>query len=309
MSLLKGFHHLTAGVAGAQEDVDFFTRVVGQRMVKQTVLMDGGRGVYHLYYADEVGTPGTVMTSFPYRKLGVNARPGSGQARVLAYSVPSGSMDFWKDHLDRHGVERTEVHERFGQPYIRFSHPCGIGFEVVGDDNDARHPWVTSEIPEEAAVRGLHNVTLSLREVYESEIFMQDAFGFRKLGDEGAYSRFELGGGGASRTVDLLHEPDRPAGSWILGAGVVHHIAFAISSEEEQQQFKDHVVGLGYTDMSESKDRYYFRSMYVRMPGGVLFEVTTDGPGFLIDEDSEVLGRSCISRPGSRDAGRTSWKI
>lgn len=296
MDLISGFHHLTACVGHAQEDIDFFTQVVGQRIVKQTVLFDGENPVYHLYYADEAGTPGTVSTTFPYRQIGWKGRKGTGQVKRMIYSVPPDSMDFWVEHLDRHGVSHKGIQERFGQRYIAFYHPAGLELEVIGDARDERKPWATEEISASEAVRGIHSVTLSLGEISESERFME-AFGFKRTATDGRYSRFEVGEGGPQKTVDFLHEPDVAQGSWTFGEGTVHHVAFAVENDEQQRQVKAHLEGLGFTDVSESKDRNYFHSIYMRMPGGVLFEVATSDIGFGIDEPPEKMGQSLMLPP------------
>jgi glyoxalase family protein len=210
--------------------------------------------------------------------------------KVTSYSVPASSMSFWLNRFDARNVQHGPIQERFGQPYIRFTHPAGLEFEMMGDDSDQRPPWATTDVPAEVAVRGLHSVTLSLRETAESEIFM-GSLGFKKTSEEGPYKRFGLREGGAGKSVDFLHEPDVPAGSWTLGAGTVHHIAFAVKDDQEQKQVKDYLEGLGYTDVSEQKNRNYFHSIYFRMPGGVLFEAATSDIGFFIDEAPDKLGQ------------------
>jgi len=300
VDLISGLHHLTACVGAAQEDVDFYTKIIGLRLVKQTVLLDGEKPVYHLYYANETGTPGTVMTTFPYKQLGLYGRRGTGQVKVTSYAVPASSLPFWLKRFDSFGVKHSPIQERFGQSLIHFTHPAGLEFELIGDDNDQRPPWTTAEVSADAAVRGLHSVTLSLRETAESETFM-GVLGFRKIAEEGPYKRFEIGAGGSGATVDFLHEPDVPAGSWTFGAGTVHHIAFAVKNDEEQKQVKDYLEGLGYTDVSEQKNRNYFHSIYFRMPGGVLFEVATTDIGFYIDETPEMLGKRVQFAPWFED--------
>lgn len=293
MSAIEGFHHVTACVEGAQEDIDFCTAVLGARLIKQTVLLDGEHGVYHLYYADPGASVGNVLTSFPYKQRGIRGRPGTGQVKTIGLSVPASSLEFWAERFERLGVEHAAPVERFGRRTLGFAHPAGLGFELVEDDGDDRTPWATEEIPTDSAIRGLRQVTLSLRETRESEVFMNE-LGFRESGREGRFTRFELGTGGPSRTVDFEHEPDVPAGTWTYAAGTVHHIAFAIEGEAEQLALKAHLEGLGYVDVSEIKNRNYFRSIYVRMPGGVLFEAASKGPGFAVDEPADRLGTELL---------------
>ncbi|GAA4351860.1 VOC family protein [Variovorax defluvii] len=302
MSIIKGFHHLTAGVRGAQEDVDFYVKLLGQSLVKKTVLLDGEDPIYHLYYGNPKGDAGTLVTSFPFRQKGVKARPGSGQIRVINYSVPQGSLDFWRARFEAHGVAFDhEVVERFGEQRQRFHHPCGIEFDLVASDRDARMPCVAEDIPEAFAIRGVHSITLSLREVAESILFMQEAIGFRYVGESGPYHRFETADGTPGTIVEFQHEPDRLQGSSIYGEGTVHHVAFAVDNEAQQMQIKDKLFALGYIDTSESVNRNYFRSMYFKMPGGVMFEAATTDIGFAIDEEPGHFGEEFQLPPWLRE--------
>ncbi|MPW06675.1 ring-cleaving dioxygenase [Paraburkholderia sp. CNPSo 3155] len=291
MSMIKGFHHLTAGVSGAQEDVDFYTKLLGQSLVKKTVLLDGEDPIYHLYYGNANGDPGTLVTSFPFRQKGVKARQGSGQVRVINYSVPKGSLDFWRNRFNAMNISyNAAITERFDERRQRFHHPCGIEFDLVETDIDTRPPCVTSDIPEACAVRGVHSITLSLREVDESILFMNEALGFRQVGQSGPYHRFETHTGGPGMVVEFLHEPARHQGSSIYGEGTIHHVAFAVDSVKEQMVLKERFMGMGYIDTSESVNRNYFRSMYFKMPGGVIFEAATTDIGFAIDEEPGHFG-------------------
>jgi glyoxalase family protein len=222
---------MTVCVGGAQEDIDFQTQVFGQRMIKQTVLFDGRYAHYHLYYANADAEPGSVYTTFPYGR--VRGRQGSGQIQSTAYTVPKGATKFWLDHLNRHKIKNGGIQERFGQKYIRFDHPSGIQLEVIEDNADKRHPWKVGEITPDVGTRGFHGPVLSVREIGETEHFFVDALGFKKTGEEGAYHRFEIGEGGSAKTVTLLHEPNRPSGSWIFGAGTAHHMALEVESDEK----------------------------------------------------------------------------
>jgi len=295
-----GYHHMTACAAGAQEDVDFFTHVVGQRLVKQTVLMDGKFPHYHLYYSNANYEPGSVMTTFPYNRI--MGRRGSGQVQSIAYTVSKGALPFWKEHLERHGIEHGPIQERFGQRFIRFKHPAGLSFEVLEDKDDARVGWTTDEIAQGESVRGFHGAVLSVRDVGEQERFLTEALGFRKTGVDGAYHRFEIAGGGANKTLTLLHEPDRAPGSWTFGAGTVHHIALWVADDDAMAAQKAIYEELGYTDASEIKDRYYFHSMYVRSPGGILVECCCNVPeGFEKDEPADRLGTKLHIPPWFED--------
>jgi len=216
--------------------------------------------------------------------------------------VPKGTLEFWRDHFTRRKVERSPAQERFGQHFIRFQHPSGLAFEVLEDKDDARQGWTTPEIGREEAVRGFHGAVLSVREVAETERFFTEALGFRKTGVDGPYHRFETGSGGANKTITLLHEPDRPAGSWTFGAGTVHHIALWGADDDALAQQKAIYEELGYTDASEIKDRFYFHSMYCRCPGGILVESCCNVPGgFEKDETRDQLGTNLHLPPWFAD--------
>lgn len=303
-TLIKGLHHVTLCPGRAQEDVDFFTQVLGQRLVKQTVLLDGRIPIYHLYYGNADADVGSILTTFPYR--GRPGRVGTGQVSSTIYTIPKGSVGFWIDHFTRHRVDHGAIAERFGARYVRVRHPAGPLIELVEDGSDTRRPWMTKQISDDVATRGFFGAVMSVRDACEQESFLNEALGFRKIGVDGAYHRFEIPGDGPGRFVDLLHEPDRGAGSWGFGEGIVHHIAFNVETDEALVQQKGLYEELGFTDASELKDRYYFHSVYVRSPGGVLIECTANVPGgFCIDEAQDSLGMQLHLPPwyeGHRDA-------
>jgi glyoxalase family protein len=289
-SLVQGIHHITLCPGQAQEDLDFCSQVLGQRLVKQTVLMDGRIPIYHFYWGNGDAEVGSIATSFPYSRR--PGRRGSGQVTVTAYAIPHGTAPFWKQHFERHRVEHSSIQERFGAKFLRVTHPAGLLFEMVETLNDARRPWVTPDIGADSATRGFFGAVMSVRSVDEQEQFLIEALGFRKLGTDGAYHRFETGGRGPGGVIDLHHEPTRPPGSWTFGAGTAHHIAFNVETDEALVAQKALYEELGYTDASDIKDRFYFHSMYVRSPGGILVECTANVPGgFFIDESPEDLGR------------------
>lgn len=299
--IVTGIHHVTSCVGTAQEDIDFLTQVIGQRMIKQTVLFDGTTPIYHLYYANAAAEIGTVMTTFPYRQAGIKARKGSGQVATTGYSVAENSLDFWVRHLERHGVAHSGIERRFGRHLVRFSHPAGLEFEVIGDDRDTRSGWTTEEIDDANSVKGFHNVVMSVRDTHAQHDYFTDGLGFKKTGEEGQFHRYEIGGGGPGKTVILRHDPDTPQGSWTFGEGTVHHVAFAVADDEKQKQLKLWLEGLGYTDASEQKDRNYFHSVYCRSPGGILTEFATCDIGFATDEPLEDLGQNLQLPPWFED--------
>jgi glyoxalase family protein len=299
-SLVQSVHHITLCPGGAQQDIDFFTQVLGQRLIKQTVLMDGSIPIYHLYYGNADADVGSIATSFPYsRKPG---RAGSGQLSCTSYTVPSGAIAFWKEHFDRHRAEHSGVLERFGTKYLRVRHPAGLLFEMIEESADKRNPWTTTEIPRDAGTRGFFGAVLSVRDVSDQESFFVDALGFRKVGVDGPYHRFEVPGPGPGRVVDLHLEPERAPGSWGFGAGTAHHIAFNVETDDALAKQKAVYEELGFTDASEIKDRFYFHSMYVRSPGGILVECTANVPGgFYLDEAPEELGTKLHLPPWYED--------
>jgi glyoxalase family protein len=299
-TLVKGLHHITLCPGRAQDDLDFFTRVLGQRLVKQTVLLDGNIPIYHFYYGNIDADIGSIITTFPYARR--PGRPGSGQVSATSYSVPPGTLAFWRDHFDRCGARHGTVEERFGEPCIEVRHPAGMLIELVEQAGDCRRPWTTTDISADVATRGFSGVVMSVREVGEQEEFFTCALGARKVGVDGAYHRFEIPGDGPARIIDLHHEPDRPPGSWTFGAGTAHHVAFDVDSDEALARQKALYEELGYTDVSELKDRYYFHSIYVRSPGGILVECTSNPPGgFYQDESFAELGTKLHLPPWFED--------
>jgi glyoxalase family protein len=294
---ILGTHHLTFCVGGAQEDYDFHVRVLGLKSVKKTVLFDGQIPIYHLYYGNRVGDASTILTSFPYRQAGWMGRRGTNQLRTLNVSVPKESIGYWADRLASHGIERAEV-ERFGMQRLELAHPCGIPYGIVGEIGpDDREPYGDAEVPVEHAIRGAFGTTTSVREPEPMDFFLREGMNAEHLGSDGAHHQYRIGTGeGHGRIVELVEEPDRPQGTWHFGEGTIHHQAFDVGSPANQMRVKDHIVGLGFTDVSDVKDRGYFFSVYCRTPGGALFEFAySTEAGFLIDEAEDELGtHMCI---------------
>lgn len=296
-TIVTGIHHCTICVGGAQEDIDFMTKVIGQRLIKQTVLFDGTAPIYHLYYANKNAEIGTVMTTFPFKQAGVFGRRGTGQIGATAYSIAENALDFWVGHLDKHKVKHSGIQKRFGQSYIRFAEPSGNVYELIGDDRDHRAGWTTDDISEANSVKGFNATIMSVREVEGQHDYFTIGLGFTKTGQEGRFHKYDIQDGGPCKTVILEHNPDTPAGSWTFGAGTPHHVAFAVANDQVQMQLKLYLEGLGYTDASESKDRNYFHSVYVRSPGGILTEFATTDIGFAVDEPMAELGTHLLLPP------------
>ena len=285
-------HHITLNVGGAQEDYDFHTKVLGLKSVKKTGLYDGNDPIYHLYYGNDIGEESTLVTCFPMRQSGRMGRPGSGQIKTLALSVPVSSLAFWAKHLESHGF-KPEFQERFGEKLLHFAHPCGICYELVGIADDDRKPYSNGVVPSGFGIRGTHGITVSVRELENSSEFMHYGWNGTKTHTDGLFTRYEVGNGGSGAIIDYQVESNLPQGSWAYGEGTVHHCAFEVADLDVQRSVKLHLEGLGYTDVSDRKDRGYFDSVYVRTPSGALFEATVSKPaGFTVDEPYESLGSS-----------------
>jgi glyoxalase family protein len=285
---VQQLHHVTATVDQAQPDLDFCERLLGLRLVKRTVNFDN-HSVYHFYYGTESGVPGTIWTTFPYHGWGVPpGTHGAGQVVATAFSVPAGALEFWRARLLASGVQVAEGSPRFGERVLAARDPSGLVLELVEDARDARPPW-SGGIPPDAAVRGLHAVTLLLHARGPTIELMTGALGFRILREEGARTRLAAGADAPGHLVDLVEDAEAPSAR--NGLGTVHHVAFAIGSDEAQLALRADLLARG-RDVTEVRDRTYFRSIYFREPGGVLFEVATTAPGFGVDEPLSELGRS-----------------
>lgn len=309
MDLIRGTHHLTLSVGDAQEDYDFHVGLLGLRCVKKTVLFDGTLPIYHLYYGNTMGDESTLLTAFPFRQAGLMGRPGSNQMKVLNLSVPTGSLGFWGDRLMAAGVPFTEA-KVFDQPRLQLAHPCGIEYALVGVDDDDRAPWTDGGVPAEHAIRGVHGVTVSVKDMEPMAEFVGEGLGGATLAHTEGRQLFEIGNTGRGRTLEILHEPHLPQATWRFGEGVPHHMALSVDDHAAQMQVKDWLEGLGYTDCSESKDRQYFFSVYMRSPGGALVEIAySREEGFLVDEVADELGQGYMLPPRFKDQGDTIWSM
>ncbi len=283
-----GLHHVTATVDDAQADLDFCLRLLGMRLVKKTVNFDN-HNVYHFYYGTERGAPGTIWTTFPYKGYGVRVgTKGAGQVVTTSFAVPAASLDLWRARLRDARVKVEEVAPRFGETVLRFDDPSGLWFELVGTERDTRAPWAGPEVPLDAAIRGLHSVTLLVRRSAPTVEFMISVLGYNEVGIVANRTRLAAGGDAPGHLIDVVEDVDAiPA---INGLGTVHHVAMAIGTQEEQLRLREELVAIG-CGVTEVRDRCYFQSIYFREPGGVLFEVATIQPGFTVDEDLASLGR------------------
>ena len=281
---IKGLHHVTSLASSARATDRFFTGPLGLRRVKKTVNFDAP-DVYHLYYADELGTPGTVMTYFPFPHA-ARGRPGTGEVGTTAYAVPRGSLPAWAGRLAETGVEAIDHEERFGAGRLTFEGPDGDGFALVEADDD-RAPW-TASVPPEMAIRGFHSVALRLADAGPTVELLR-FMGYEEAGREGSITRFVVKGGNAAAAVDIEVLPGvAPARQ---GAGSVHHVAFAVETRARQLEVREALVDEGW-QVTPQIDRDYFWAIYFRSPGGVLFEIATNEPGFDRDEDRAHLGEA-----------------
>lgn len=282
-----GIHHVTAIASDPQRNLDFYAGTLGLRLVKRTVNFDDP-STYHFYYGDRTGLPGTLLTFFPWPGAR-GGRAGTGQAVRTSFSVPADSLDFWKERLGKEGVTTLSEHERFGQRSLRFADPDGLSLELVGDAAQESAAAASHEvIPDAAAIRRIHGNLLQLRGTDATASLLTDVLGLELTASDGPIQRFRPRGGEGGG-VDLIRDGSATAGA--MGAGTVHHVAWRAADSAHQARLRGEVLGFGL-QVTPVVDRQYFRSIYFREPGGVLFEIATDDPGFLIDEPEETLGES-----------------
>lgn len=288
MAEILGIHHMSALSGPAQETVDFYHGVLGLRLVKLTVNFDDP-GTYHLYYGDGEGTPGSLLTFFPYPD-GYPGRPGAGQATVTTLCAPAGSSAYWIDRFREHEVDFDRPANRQGVQIISFRAPDGLLLELsAGADYVPPADWADSPVPSDYRLGNVRSFTLVERTLGPTESVLCEVLGFHKTAESGNRHRYELGAGGPGRTIDVIEDPSGPSGRG--GHGSVHHIAFRTAGEDTQEAARREIADRGLP-VSLVRDRDYFKSIYFREPGGVLFEIATDGPGFAVDEDSAELGRT-----------------
>lgn len=283
---IKGLHHVTSMAADANDNNRFFTRTLGLRRIKKTVNFDAPE-VYHLYYGDEAGTPGSVMTYFPFGQM-PRGRRGTGEVGVTEFAVPKGALGFWRDRLAARGVTGLTEGSFLGETRLGFDGPDGDNFALVESELRGRTPWAGTDVPEEAGILGFHGARFRLKdEAATGELL--GFMGYQKDESEGNVTRYRIEGGNAADTIDIEATPDaKTAGQ---GAGSVHHIAFAVEDRAAQDRVRKALLDTGY-QVTPVIDRDYFWAIYFRTPGGILFEVATNEPGFDRDEDRAHLGEA-----------------
>lgn len=285
----NGIHHVTAIAGPARRNVDFYTRTLGLRLVKKTVNFDDP-GTYHLYYGDEAGAPGTIITFFPWENV-APGRMGVGQTQETLFRIPEGAIGYWTHRFLEQGVFHAGLSKRFGETVLSFKDPDGMGLALVAVPGAEAEPaWQGSEVPVEHAIRGFHGVSLLLADATPTGAILTDVFGFAETAREGAHVRYAVAGTAVGGIVDIRVAGDFPAGR--MGGGSVHHIAFRAADDAAQEEMVRKLAQQHRIATTEQKDRNYFRSVYFREPGGILFEIATDDPGFAADEPTSTLGQA-----------------
>lgn len=281
---IDGIHHVTAIASDPQPNLDFYVRFLGLRLVKRTVNFDDP-GTYHFYYGDETGSPGTLLTFFPWPGAS-RGRIGTGQVTLTSFSVPVGSFDFWKERAQRFGFAAEPQPDRFGDPVLLVRDGDGLGIELI--PSTAPSTAVEgADVPAENAIQCIHSATLTEAIPDRTIVLLTETMGFREIAREDERIRFAAGEGGPGALLDIAVDPGGKRG--LQGAGTVHHIAFRTPDDEQQLAWSQTLMDLGY-HVTPVMDRNYFHSIYYREPGGILFEIATDPPGFTVDEPLEELG-------------------
>ncbi|UZD22178.1 ring-cleaving dioxygenase [Algoriphagus halophytocola] len=282
--LIKGIHHITAIAGNPQQNVDFYTGILGLRLVKKTINFDAP-DVYHFYFGDELGSPGTVFTTFPFKGARKGTK-GTGELTYTAFSIPKNSLDYWIERLKKFRIPVSDVLTRFGEKLIRFEDHDSMGIELVANDEDDRAGWTYGQVPIEYSIKGFYGATLNLRAKELTEKLLTEHMDYRFIGEENGRFRYGIAGKPGD-IIDIV--VDKSGSRGMQSAGTVHHIAFRTENSASQLEVQEILMNNGY-QVTEVKDRNYFNSIYFREPGGVLFEVATDEPGFAIDEEEAHLG-------------------
>ena len=289
--MISGIHHVTAIASDPQRNLEFYTQVLGLRLVKLTVNFDDP-ATYHLYFGNKRGAPGSILTFFPWPGMR-RGTAGNGQVSAVSFAVRPDALMFWRSHLAAQRVDAEDAESRFDERILRFADPDGMPLELVGTSSaNPEEAWTNTSIPHDCAICGFHSATLA-EEGYERTASLLQSMGMELIGHEGSRFRYAAGSG-AGTIVDIVCSPAARPGR--LGAGTVHHIAWRTPGDPQQQLWRDTLVQSGY-NVSPIMDRAYFHSIYFREPGGILFEIATDPPGFAIDETAEHLGERLMLPP------------
>lgn len=288
MNNILGLHHITAIAGDAQRNYDFYAKTLGLRLVKKTVNFDDPQ-TYHFYFENGEGTPGTVLTFFPWTNVR-QGKNGAGMATEIGYSVPKGSLDFWKARFEELDVRYDMGSERFGEKYIGFQDPDGLWLNLIeAKQKDGRKGWETKEIKADVAIKGFHTVTLTLKNIKATAAILTEVFGYKQIEQDDNLYRYKTDAVENAALVDLLEMPQAQGG--LNAGGTNHHVAFRVKDEKTLMANREKIVARGL-QITDKINRDYFFSLYFREPGGVLFEIATDNPGFATDETMENLGSS-----------------
>ncbi|MFD2942449.1 ring-cleaving dioxygenase [Flavobacterium notoginsengisoli] len=299
---ILGLHHITAIAGDAKRNFDFYSKILGLRFIKKTVNFDDP-GTYHFYFGDEVGSAGTILTFFPWGAGIQQGRKGSGMATEIGYSVPKGSLDFWQKRFEQYNVIYNKPAEKFGEKYLTFLDPDGLKLELIeSKTEDNRKAWETDEVKADAATKGFHNITLTLNDIKPTAAVLTEIFGYRLIDQDVNRYRYATDAVENAAIVDLVELADEKRG--LNANGTVHHVAFRVKNDEILMHFREKVEAYGLS-ITPQIDRQYFHSLYFREPGGVLFEIATDNPGFTVDESLEELGQN-LKLPAQYEAHRKS---
>lgn len=296
---ILGLHHITAIAGEAQRNYNFYAKTLGLRFVKKTVNFDDP-GTYHFYYGSEQGAPGTILTFFPWTHV-KRGTSGVGMATEIGYSVPKGSLDFWKHRFQENNVKMGQLTERFGEKQLPFQDPDGLELNLIESAvEDTRSPWETADIKKDSATRGFHSIVLRVRKLEPTAKVLTDVFGYKLLTQEGNQYRFVTDAVENASIVDIIEDVNGKPG--IVAGGTNHHVAFRVKNDDILMQFRDKVVAHGL-HITPKIDRNYFFSLYFREPNGILFEIATDNPGFAVDEELKELGQH-LKLPAQYEAQR-----
>jgi glyoxalase family protein len=293
MTTVNGLHHITCIASDPQKNLDFYTGILGMRLVKKSVNQDDPK-TYHLFYADAEGRPGTDLTFFPWQHM-QPARKGVGLSTEVQLAMAPETLSYWQKRFERYGVKMSNMETRFGEKVLTFKDNDGLELALVETaDKRAFTPWEKSEVPAEKQIIGLHGARVWQRTLEPSANFLINVMGFAYSGHEKGWHRYTVKGGGSGNFVDMQELPNLGRGQW--GTGSIHHLAWRVDDTEHEMQLRELIAKAGRRP-TEQIDRFWFKSVYFMEPGGVLFELATDGPGFAVDEDADKLGETLVLPP------------
>lgn len=299
---ILGLHHITAIAGDAKRNFHFYSHILGIRFIKKTVNFDDPE-TYHFYYGNEEGAAGTILTFFPWGEGIPQGRKGAGMATEIGYAVPNGSLKFWQERFEKFNVIYNKPAEKFGEKYLTFLDPDGLKIELIETKTeDNRKPWETDEVKADVATRGFHNVTLTLNSITATAKILTEIFDYKFIGKEVNRHRYATDSVASAAIVDLVEIPLEKHGH--VANGSIHHVAFRVKNDEILQYYRTKIEAYGLS-ITPQIDRNYFHSLYFREPGGVLFEIATENPGFTVDEPLAELGKN-LKLPAQYEPDRLS---